>query len=143
MICFCFVLMFSMPCTASRSAGRMLVPPAGCIMPIAFVMLSRFSSAFCIGTVQSAILAVGSGADTALLQRLAEAGGGRYYFTNEFTDLPEIFAKETLAFIAAKREGILSPADNKPAARCADIAFQYCQKAGIRNMKLPCALIPM
>ncbi len=33
------------------------------------------------------------------------------------------------AFIAAKREGILSPADNKPAARCADIAFQYCQKA--------------
>lgn len=41
-------------------------------------------------------VAVGSGADTALLQRLAEGGGGRYYFTDEFTDLPEIFAKETL-----------------------------------------------
>ncbi len=48
------------------------------------------------GGVTLSAIAVGSGADTALLQRLAEAGGGRYYFTNEFTDLPEIFAKETL-----------------------------------------------
>lgn len=41
-------------------------------------------------------IAVGSGSDTALLQNLAERADGRYYFTNEFTDLPEIFAKETL-----------------------------------------------
>lgn len=41
-------------------------------------------------------VAVGTGADAALLKRLAEQGGGRYYFTNEFSDLPEIFAKETL-----------------------------------------------
>lgn len=41
-------------------------------------------------------IAVGSGADTALLERLAEKGKGRYYFTNEFTNLPEIFAKEAL-----------------------------------------------
>jgi len=41
-------------------------------------------------------VAVGTGADTLLLQRLAEQGSGRYYFTNEFSDLPEIFAKETL-----------------------------------------------
>lgn len=39
-------------------------------------------------------IAVGGDADTKLMQRLAEAGGGRYYFTDEFTDLPEIFAKE-------------------------------------------------
>lgn len=48
------------------------------------------------GGITLSTVAVGSGADTALLQRLAESGGGRYYFTNEFTDLPEIFAKETL-----------------------------------------------
>lgn len=37
---------------------------------------------------------IGGDADTKLLQRLANGGGGRYYFTDEFTDLPEIFAKE-------------------------------------------------
>ena len=41
-------------------------------------------------------VAVGGDADTKLLEHLAEKGGGRYYFTDEFTDLPEIFAKETL-----------------------------------------------
>ncbi len=39
----------------------------------------------------------------------------------------DFFQRRT--FIAAKREGILSPADDKPAAGRADIAFQYCQKA--------------
>ncbi|WP_330695391.1 hypothetical protein, partial [Anaerotignum sp.] len=41
-------------------------------------------------------VAVGGGADTNLLRRLATEGNGRYYFTDEFTDLPSIFAKETL-----------------------------------------------
>lgn len=41
-------------------------------------------------------VAVGSGADTKLLEGLAKSGKGRYYFTNEFTNLPEIFAKEAL-----------------------------------------------
>lgn len=41
-------------------------------------------------------IAVGSDADNKLLQKLAKQGSGRYYFTNEFTDLPEIFAKETI-----------------------------------------------
>ncbi|MDR2903459.1 MAG: VWA domain-containing protein, partial [Clostridiales bacterium] len=40
-------------------------------------------------------VAVGSDADRNLLQSLAQKGGGRYYFTDEFTDLPQIFAKET------------------------------------------------
>ncbi len=39
-------------------------------------------------------VAIGGDSDTKLLQKLANAGGGRYYFTDEFTDLPEIFAKE-------------------------------------------------
>lgn len=41
-------------------------------------------------------VAVGGGADSNLLRKLAGAGNGRYYFTDEFTDLPSIFAKETL-----------------------------------------------
>lgn len=45
-------------------------------------------------------VAVGSGADTSLLKNLAEKSDGRYYFTNEFTDLPKIFANET--FLAGK-----------------------------------------
>ncbi len=47
------------------------------------------------GITLSAV-AVGGDADTRLLERLARSGGGRYYFTDEFTDLPEIFAKETV-----------------------------------------------
>lgn len=40
-------------------------------------------------------VAVGSGADVNLLSDLAKKGNGRYYFTNEFTNLPQIFTKET------------------------------------------------
>jgi uncharacterized membrane protein len=46
-------------------------------------------------------VAVGSDSDTGLLSGLAEMGGGRYYYSDEFTDLPKIFAKETN--IAGKR----------------------------------------
>ena len=40
-------------------------------------------------------IAVGSDSDQQLLQKLAEGGGGRYYYTDEFTDLPQIFTRET------------------------------------------------
>ncbi len=40
-------------------------------------------------------VAVGSDADTNLLQSLAKQGDGRYYFVNEFSDLPKVFADET------------------------------------------------
>jgi len=40
-------------------------------------------------------IAVGQGADTKLLQYIAEAGGGRYYFADQFASLPEIFVYET------------------------------------------------
>ena len=39
-------------------------------------------------------IAVGSDADTSLLEGLAEKGGGRYYFTDEFSNLPNIFSRE-------------------------------------------------
>ncbi|NLC67913.1 MAG: VWA domain-containing protein, partial [Clostridiaceae bacterium] len=46
-------------------------------------------------------VAVGRGADLLLMQVLAYAGGGRYYETDEFTDIPKIFAKEV--FLAGKK----------------------------------------
>ncbi len=41
-------------------------------------------------------IAVGSGSDRKLLKYLSEQGNGRYYYTDEFTDLPKIFTKETI-----------------------------------------------
>ncbi|PKM49490.1 MAG: von willebrand factor type A [Firmicutes bacterium HGW-Firmicutes-7] len=46
-------------------------------------------------------VAVGKGSDKLLLQVLANAGGGRYYLTDEFSDIPSIFTKE--AFMAGKK----------------------------------------
>ena len=46
-------------------------------------------------------VAVGRGADTLLMKALAYGGGGRYYGTDEFTDIPKIFAKEV--FLAGKK----------------------------------------
>jgi len=40
-------------------------------------------------------VAVGSGSDQVLLERLAQLGGGRYYYTDEFSNIPKIFTKET------------------------------------------------
>ncbi len=39
-------------------------------------------------------IAVGSDSDTSLLKGLAEKSGGRYYYTDEFSDLPNIFSRE-------------------------------------------------
>jgi len=44
---------------------------------------------------------VGSGADNYLLQILAKGGKGRFYATDEFTDIPKIFTKET--YLAGKK----------------------------------------
>lgn len=41
-------------------------------------------------------VAVGEESDQRLLELLAEKGKGRYYYTDVFSDLPEIFAKETV-----------------------------------------------
>lgn len=48
-------------------------------------------------------VAVGDDADTRLMQRIAELGNGRYYFTNDFASIPKIFTKETYL---AKRDYI-------------------------------------
>ncbi len=45
-------------------------------------------------------VAVGEGADVQLLRDIAEGAGGRFYYTDAFSNLPRIFAKET--FIAAR-----------------------------------------
>ncbi len=40
-------------------------------------------------------VAVGSQSDTTMLRRIAEGGGGRYYYTNDPYNMPRIFMKET------------------------------------------------
>lgn len=39
-------------------------------------------------------VAIGKGVDTALMSQLAKWGGGRYYYTNDLTSLPQIFVDE-------------------------------------------------
>lgn len=41
-------------------------------------------------------VAVGDDSATELLKEIAENAGGRYYYTDEFTDLPKIFERETM-----------------------------------------------
>ena len=56
-------------------------------------------------------IAVGRDADAALLQSLSQKANGRYYYTDEFTDLPRIFTKETnLAGKTYIRNQTFSPA---------------------------------
>ena len=45
-------------------------------------------------------VAVGQGSDVQLLEDIAKGANGRFYYTDEFSNLPRIFAKET--FMAAK-----------------------------------------
>jgi Mg-chelatase subunit ChlD len=45
-------------------------------------------------------VAVGKGSDVQLLEEIAKGANGRFYYTDEFSNLPRIFAKET--FIAAR-----------------------------------------
>ncbi len=48
------------------------------------------------GKITLSTVAVGKSSDKTLLMRLANAGGGRYYFSDIFTDIPTIFAKESV-----------------------------------------------
>jgi len=41
-------------------------------------------------------VAIGRGADTQLMQRIAEAGGGTFYSTENVAELPRIFAEDTM-----------------------------------------------
>lgn len=45
-------------------------------------------------------VAVGQGSDVQLLQDIAKGANGRFYYTDEFSNIPRIFAKET--FMAAR-----------------------------------------
>ncbi len=52
-------------------------------------------------------VALGSDSDTGLLKRLAEAGKGRYYYTDDISTIPKIFAKET--FLASRSYIVQEP----------------------------------
>ncbi len=55
-------------------------------------------------------VAMGSGADQSLLSRIAEIGKGRYYQTNDPSNVPQIFTRETMqASKSAIKEDLFSP----------------------------------
>jgi Ca-activated chloride channel homolog len=55
-------------------------------------------------------IAIGSDADTGWLSELARLGNGRYYFTNQFSDIPQIVIREVNAATkVAKVEGQVEP----------------------------------
>ncbi|MBI5517163.1 MAG: VWA domain-containing protein [Deltaproteobacteria bacterium] len=59
----------------------------------------------------TSVVAIGRGHDEAVLERIARAGGGRYYLTEDARRLPAIFAEETvLAARNAVREEPFRPA---------------------------------
>ena len=55
---------------------------------------SRLIAAYKAAGVTLSTVAVGDGADTKLLERLANNCGGRYYYSDMAADIPKIFAQE-------------------------------------------------
>lgn len=49
-----------------------------------------------INNISVSTIAVGDGADTTLLKRIADEGNGRYYYVTNYDTMPSIFTKETL-----------------------------------------------
>jgi len=58
-------------------------------------IFSELLPAMRIENITVSTVAIGSEAATTLLQRIAEGGGGRYYFTSDPYNIPQIFMKET------------------------------------------------
>ena len=68
---------------------------------------------------------VGSGADEQLLEEIARVGQGRYYFTDDPTSIPQIFAKETVtASKSAIDEQPFLPQVVRPSQALAGIDFE-------------------
>jgi hypothetical protein len=57
---------------------------------------ASLASALAAEGITVTTVGIGDGADGRLLTAMAEAGGGRFYFTNDFFSLPRIFTKETM-----------------------------------------------
>jgi len=58
-------------------------------------IFSELLPAMRIENITVSTVAVGTESATTLLQRIAEGGGGRYYFTSDPYNVPQIFMKET------------------------------------------------
>jgi len=58
-------------------------------------IFTELMPAFRMENITVSTVAVGSGSDTTMLRRIAEGGGGRYYYTNDPYSVPRIFMKET------------------------------------------------
>jgi len=56
----------------------------------------QLSAAMAADGVTISTVGIGEDADQRLLAEMADAGGGKFYFTNDFFSLPRIFTKETM-----------------------------------------------
>ena len=89
---------------AETKIKHMIVLSDGITAPGAFdELVAQMNSA---GVTLSTI-AVGTDANVPLMQRLAQNGGGNYYFCNDINAVPQIFTKET--FLAANRAIVEEP----------------------------------
>jgi len=69
-------------------------------------------------------VAIGSGADVSLLEKMAEWGGGRFYFTEDPSSIPQIFTKETVTVSkSALKEEPFVPEVSRPSEMLKGIAF--------------------
>jgi len=54
------------------------------------------AAAMASSSITLSTVAVGQGADQTMLERMAQVGGGRFYFTDDPSTIPQIFARETM-----------------------------------------------
>jgi uncharacterized membrane protein len=81
-------------------------------------------SAMRLEQITCSTVAIGAGADVNLLEQMAEWGGGRYYFTNDPTSVPQIFTKETVTVSkSALKEEPFLPVVSKPSEMLKGIAL--------------------
>jgi len=57
---------------------------------------ASLSSGMAADGITVSTVGIGQGADVRLLAEMAESGGGRFYFTDDFFNLPRIFTQETM-----------------------------------------------
>lgn len=80
--------------TASAKLKHVIILTDGISSPGDF---DGHASNMAAARITASTVAVGQGADQGLLERIAEIGGGRFYFTDDPSSIPQIFTKETMA----------------------------------------------
>jgi hypothetical protein len=96
----------------SAKLKHVIILTDGRSSPGDFVGITQSMSA---GRMTVSTVALGQGADRQLLEQIANEGGGRHYFTDDPSSVPQIFAKETMtASRSAVKEQPFLPIVTRP-----------------------------